>query len=141
MNKVMSLFLASLALTSAALAQDEGDATPTGTRTAAFVVVQAADGARGVYKISAAAVNAGREAVVAEVTPENRIEATIVADEGDIDASRPAWFWCINNWNFGWGGARWFAPVYSWTVPYYSYGGYSGYGYSGYNFWVYRWVW
>jgi hypothetical protein len=69
---------------------------------------------------------------MAAATPANRIEVNMVADEGDAASSRPAWFWCWNNFNFGWGGGwggyNWYQPVYSWN-----------YGYN--NYWAYRWAW
>jgi hypothetical protein len=156
MKKTLVSFVAVLALSAtAAFAQDrratdEGDTTARGTRAAAFVVVRATDGTHSVYKIPAEAVDIQNEterqaAIVAAATESNRIRANIAQDEGDIDASRPAWFFFVNTFNFGWYGGyggynpysygygygsafNWYRPVYSWYTPYY-------------NYWAYRWYW
>jgi hypothetical protein len=169
MKKQLSMIAAALALSAtAAMAQDravrdEGDITPHGTRAAAFVVVEAADHTHSVYQIPADVVDQGREAVVAAATEANRVRANIVQDEGDIDASRSAWYWVASTYSFGWyggynayagygayagytgygygysayagyGGYNWYRPVYNWGVPsYYGYGSYAYGGAYGYN--------
>ena len=138
LNLLILAAIAAFSMVAVVARADEGDtnrpAVVAVNAPAGVIVRESADGStREFYSSNTVVANA--EALPAAVVDANRLNPATVGDEGDVDASRQAWWWCTPTWGYGYSWLNYSYPIYRtnfWYQPIIT-----NYWYGGWNYFWY----